>query len=399
MEEPLSPPRQHTLDNRQTASLSAPQAAEQSPRFAIRQAGSDDLDELVEVENRAFSSDRFSRRSFRYLLSKANAATLVAVTREGAMQGYCIVLFNRGTSLARLYSIAVDPDSQRTGVGRALLAAAEAEARSHKAAYMRLEVRADADSVQAFYRAHGFRKFGLQPHYYEDGVAAVQMEKSLAPPPDLSLMRVPYYAQTLDFTCGPAAVLMAMHSLDSEIHLDQTAELRLWRESTTVFMTSGLGGCSPEGLALAAQRRGFSVELFLGDRGIMFVDSVRSPKKREVIRLVQQDFREQLGDSGVKVEYRPLTLEGMRRRCEQGSIPIVLISSYRFDREKQPHWVVVTGFDLNYVYLHDPNVDDSLDKTPTDCMQIPVLQSEFLKMARYGKAQQQAALVIGKDRG
>ena len=29
-------------------------------------------------------------------------------------------------------------------------------------------------------------------------------------------------------------------------------------------------------------------------------------------------------------------------------------------------------------------------------MQIPVLQSEFVKMARYGKAQQQAALVIGK---
>jgi hypothetical protein len=61
--------------------------------------------------------------------------------------------------------------------------------------------------------------------------------------------------------------------------------------------------------------------------------------------------------------------------------------------------VVVIGFDEDYVYLHDPNVDKGLDKTPTDCMQIPVLQGEFLKMARYGKAQQQAVLVIGKDRG
>jgi ribosomal protein S18 acetylase RimI-like enzyme len=365
----------------------------------IRPATADDISALVDIENCAFTTDRISRRSFRYLMSKANAATLASVAEGGEVQGYAIVLFNRGTSLARLYSIAVDPDRQRHGIGSELLATAEAIARRHAAAYMRLEVRADSDKVQAFYRAQGFRKFKLQPHYYEDDVAAVRMEKSLAPPPDPSLMRVPYYAQTLDFTCGPAAVLMAMRALNPAIPLDQTTEIRLWRESTTVFMTSGLGGCSPEGLALAAQRRGFSVELFLGDRGVMFVDSVRSPLKREVIRLVQEDFREQLGASGVKLIFRPLSLEAMRRRCKEGCIPIVLISSYRFDREKQPHWVVVTGFDANYVYLHDPNVDEDLDKTETDCMQIPVLQGEFLKMARYGKAQQQAALVIGKDRG
>jgi ribosomal protein S18 acetylase RimI-like enzyme len=364
----------------------------------IRPATADDISALVEIENRAFTTDRISRRAFRYLMSKANAATLVAVEDVG-INGYAIVLFNRGTSLARLYSIAVDPDFQRQGAGSELLVASEAVARRHAAAYMRLEVRADADRVQTFYRAHGFRKFGLQPHYYEDDVAAVRMEKSLAPPPGPSLMRVPYYAQTLDFTCGPAAALMAMRALDPAIPLDQTTEIRLWRESTTVFMTSGVGGCSPEGLALAAQRRGFRVELFLGDRGVMFVESVRSPLKREVIRLVQEDFREQLGASGVRVMFRPLSLDAMRRKCEEGCIPVVLISSYRFDREKQPHWVVVTGFDANYVYLHDPNVDTDLDKTPTDCMQIPVLQSDFTKMARYGKAQQQAALVIGKDRG
>ena len=162
---------------------------------------------------------------------------------------------------------------------------------------MRLEVRADADDVQAFYRAHGFRKFRLQPHYYEDDVAAVRMEKSLAPPPRSQPDARPLLRADTGFH------LRAGRRPDGDAgarsrrcRVDQTAEIRLWRESTTVFMTSGLGGCSPEGLALAAQRRGFSVELFLGDRGVMFVDSVRSPLKREVIRLVQEDFREQLGD-------------------------------------------------------------------------------------------------------
>jgi hypothetical protein len=91
-----------------------------------------------------------------------------------------------------------------------------------------------------------------------------------------------------------------------------------------------------------------------------------------------------------------LTIDVLRERAAAGDIPIVLISSYRISREKQPHWVVVTGFDDRYVYLHDPHVAEHLDKTATDCMQIPVRQSLFVEMARYGKAQHHAALFVGK---
>jgi ribosomal protein S18 acetylase RimI-like enzyme len=48
----------------------------------IRQAELNDLDQLVAIENQTFTLDRFSRRTFRYLLSKANAVTLVA-NQEG----------------------------------------------------------------------------------------------------------------------------------------------------------------------------------------------------------------------------------------------------------------------------------------------------------------------------
>ena len=141
-----------------------------------------------------------------------------------------MVLFNRGTSLARLYSLARDPRDRGASVGAALLAAAEQVARERDAAYMRLEVRADALATQAFYRAQDYRKFHLQPHYYEDDVAAVRMEKSLASRPDPAIVRVPYYAQSLDFTCGPAALLMAMRAHDPSVHVDPRAEVRLWRE-------------------------------------------------------------------------------------------------------------------------------------------------------------------------
>ena len=364
---------------------------------SIRQATAADVDALLQIENRAFQTDRISRRAFRYLLSRANGATLVETDGEtGRVRGYAMVLFNRGTSLARLYSIAVDTPDHGRGIGACLLDAAEQAARGRGAVSMRLEVRADADAVKAFYRSHEYRAFALHSRYYEDDATAVRMEKDLSARRDPSLARVPYYPQSLDFTCGPAALLMAMRAQSPSITIDARSELRLWRESTTIFMTSGLGGCSPEGLALAAHRRGFAVELVLSDRGTMFVESVRSPTKREVIRLVQEDFREELATRGIAIEFRPLNVDLLRARFEAGGIPVVLISSYRIAREKQPHWVVVTGFDDEHIYLHDPDVAERLDKTAIDCMQIPVRKNDFIKMARYGKAQQQAALIVGK---
>lgn len=395
---PVAPPAApgteapHGFDDLRVAGL--------APRIvSVRPALLADVDALVRIERSSFETDRLSARRFRYLLSKANALTLVAVGPDGFQVGYVMVLFSRGTSLARLYSIAVEPSMRGMGIGEQLLQAAEAGAREHDAACMRLEVRVDDPHAQSFYRSHGYRQFAVHHHYYEDRADALRMEKSLALRPDPRLARVPYYAQSLDFTCGPASALMAMRALSAEVAVDQTGELRLWRESTTVFMTSGVGGCSPEGLALAVHRRGFHVELFLSDTGILFIDSVRSQKKRDVIRLVQEDFRRQLIETGIPTTFRPLSAEMMREKFEAGGIPLVLISSYRFDREKQPHWVVVTGFDEKYVYLHDPNVDEDLDKTATDCMQIPVLQSDFTKMARYGRSQLKAALIISKSRG
>ncbi len=365
----------------------------------LRPATTADVRDLVRIENGSFETDRFTARAFRYLLSRANAATVVDEGPDGAIRGYAMVLFNRGTSLARLYSIAVDASFRRCGVGGGLLAAIEDVARERDAATMRLEVRADDPETQAWYASQGYRRFGVYGHYYDDQADAVRMEKSLAPPLDPSLARVPFYAQSLDFTCGPAALLMAMHALDASIPLNQHTELGLWRESTTVFMTRGHGGCSPEGLALAAANRGFQVELFLSQPGVLFIDSVRSEKKKQIIRMVQEGFRKDLKKTGVPMHFRPLGAETMRRRFEAGGIPVVLISSYRLDLEKQPHWVVVTGFDGKYIYLHDPSVDADEGKTITDCMQIPIQQRDFAKMARYGRSQLKAALIVAKGPG
>ena len=105
---------------------------------------------------------------------------------------------------------------------------------------------------------------------------------------------MPHYRQTLEFTCGPAVLMMAMKALNRRLRLDRRLELSLWRELTTIFMTSGHGGCSPHGMALAAWRRGFAVELFVNDEGPPFLDTVRTPDKKEVMRLVHQEFLDEI---------------------------------------------------------------------------------------------------------
>ncbi len=359
----------------------------------IRKATLSDLDALVALENHSFDSDRLSRRSFRHLLSRANAITLLD-EQQGQVIGYAMVLFNMGTSLARLYSIAVDERYRGQGIARQLVEAAEQAALDGECVMLRLEVRSDNTASQALFRHLGYNQFGHYDDYYEDHMDALRFEKDLVPHLDPGHARVPFYRQTLEFTCGPAALMMAMRSLEPQRENDRAHEIQIWRESTTIFMTSGHGGCGPHGLALAAHRRGFGVELFLSEAGALFIDSVRSAEKKAVMALVQGEFEQQVEQAGIPIHYQRLGMAEMRERFEQGAIPVVLISSYRIYREKFPHWVVVTGFDERYVYVHDPFVDEEKGKSETDCINMPILQKDFERMARYGKSGLRAALLI-----
>lgn len=362
----------------------------------IRAAVLSDLDQLEHLENSCFSSDRLSRRQLRYLLTKGQASLLVEEREGGALTGYVAVLYNRATSMGRLYSIAVSPDARGQGVGRSLLTAAEDDAWGHQRAYMRAEVRMDNAASLSLFNQLGYRAIGEWPGYYEDHMDAVRLEKRLHPEASPQLTRVPYYRQTLDFTCGPAALMMAMHALEPGVPMDRTLELRLWREATTIFMTSGHGGCGPYGLALAAAKRGFDVKVIVNGTGTVLTDTVRSEDKREVMRLVQEEMMRELSELAVPIEHRALSLAGIESLLRAGSQVLVLISSWMIYGEREPHWVLVTGFDDFFVYMHDPFVDEEHGETATDSINMPIRKDQFVQMSRYGKAGLKAAVVVGR---
>ncbi len=145
----------------------------------IRLARASDVDALLAIENAVFPTDRISRRSFRSLIGRPSAAVLVAELDE-RIAGYCVVLLRAGAKAARLYSIATAPDFEGQGVGRLLIEATEREAARRRRHSLRLEVREDNARAIAIYEKAGFRPIGREDSYYQDGMAAIRLEKHLA---------------------------------------------------------------------------------------------------------------------------------------------------------------------------------------------------------------------------
>jgi len=361
----------------------------------IRPARLEDAARLSSLEKRCFEIDRLSERSFRHLLKRGKASLLID-EEGGVLRGYSLVLFHQNTSMARLYSLAVAPEQRGMGIAATLMAAAEKDALAHGVVSMRLEVHVNNTGAITLYLNLGYRQFDIYPDYYEDHAAALRMEKPLAPHLAPAHSRVPYYAQTLEFTCGPACLMMAMKAINPKAKLDRRQELRIWREATSIFMTSGHGGCSPYGLALSAYHRGLKPKLFVRYDIDMFVKSVRNPEKKEVIRIVQEDFLDEIRKLKLPLKERHLPLAEMEKRFAAGEIPIVLISAYRLTGDKSPHWVVVSGFDEKFVYIHEPYVDTDEGQTETTCLGIPVPRREFERMRHYGATRQYATLMIAK---
>ncbi|MFJ2362420.1 GNAT family N-acetyltransferase/peptidase C39 family protein [Pseudomonas sp. NPDC087697] len=359
--------------------------------LVFRLAVLDDLAALLKLEQQCFTTDRLNSRNFQWMINRAHGQLIVA-ERADQLLGYALVLFHRGTSLARLYSIAIAVQARGTGLGKQLLERIEACALEHDCAYLRLEVRTDNPAAIALYERNGYRRFALIHDYYEDHADALRLEKRILEHRDGHSISVPYYAQTTDFTCGPACLLMAMSALQPARVMERREEVQLWREATTVFMTSGHGGCSPQGLALAAWRRGFRVRLQVSMAGALFLDGVRDEHKKDLIRLVHDEFEAQLRHSDV--EQVPGGLLDLPRLLAEGGQPLVLISSYRLTRSKAPHWVIITDCDEEFVYLHDPDIDHSQHRQPMDCQHLPVSHGQFDKMCSFGRGKLRAAVVV-----
>ncbi len=135
--------------------------------ITLRPARDADLPALLALEAQ-FPGDRLSARQFRHHLGNARAALRV-LEADGLVAGYHLVLNRRLSRRAWLYSIAVAHHARGQGLGRRLLADAEAGAAAAGRRGMRLEVRQDNAAAIALYERAGYRRSADLRRYYDDG--------------------------------------------------------------------------------------------------------------------------------------------------------------------------------------------------------------------------------------
>jgi ribosomal protein S18 acetylase RimI-like enzyme len=148
------------------------------PNVLIRRVGPNRTEDLLALEESCFPMDRISRKNLLNLL-RSTSAFCVAAYQCRELVGSMVVLFRAGTRVARVYSLAVRPDSRGKGVGRRMLARADKEARLRGCTRIRLEVRMDNIPAIRLYEHLGYVDVKVIPNYYEDDTHAMVYLKEL----------------------------------------------------------------------------------------------------------------------------------------------------------------------------------------------------------------------------
>ena len=99
-----------------------------------------------------------------------------------------------GETKLHLSLLAVDPQQQRKGIGRALVAWLEASALTAGISEMHLELRTNNRAARYFYEMLGFAETRSVPGYYHGEESALRMRKVLgAAPPEAAEIAVGIY--------------------------------------------------------------------------------------------------------------------------------------------------------------------------------------------------------------
>jgi len=132
----------------------------------IRKITSGDLDRIIELERKCFNEYiAYTPRQLKYLITMANSNCLAETIQE-TLRGFIVVLYKKGTSVAGIETLNVDPIFQGEGIGKKLLNAAEEDMYLYGIKTIRLEVSVGNVSAIKLYEKSGFRKIRILKNYY-----------------------------------------------------------------------------------------------------------------------------------------------------------------------------------------------------------------------------------------
>jgi ribosomal protein S18 acetylase RimI-like enzyme len=149
------------------------------PRYDIRPLTLAQLDECWRLDQRCFiDGEAYSRETFEYLLTAAEAVAYRAVTTDGTMVGFVVGLVEPDHT-GHITTIGVAPEHRRRRVAERMLTKVEEAFRRRGLRTARLEVRSVNTGAQQLYRNLGYTVTQRLPRYYSNGGDGLLMLKSL----------------------------------------------------------------------------------------------------------------------------------------------------------------------------------------------------------------------------
>jgi hypothetical protein len=168
---------------------------------------------------------------------------------------------------------------------------------------------------------------------------------------------VPYYAQSSEFTCGPACVLMVMKHFNPRMEIGRDLEFEVWRQCNMI----GVRGADPYGLAVPLIDAGYEVRLVTQWKQTVNILPWRRRLKRhyseDEFQLSLYGMRENKRRAlrrKLSVEYKRPVVADIIRAVREGFVPIALVHMGVIHSLNIPHWVVVSHADEAWVVFNDP---------------------------------------------
>ncbi|MFQ5762525.1 MAG: peptidase C39 family protein, partial [Candidatus Bathyarchaeia archaeon] len=161
-------------------------------------------------------------------------------------------------------------------------------------------------------------------------------------------LNVPYYAQTAEFSCGPACALMVLEYFDG-IRVSRELEFEVWREVNLI----GVPGCDCYGLALALHRMGLGVRIFV--EGRIMSNSLKIIERRfgkgsaELTRFALDHFLDKSVKLGLRVDRMLPSNSEVIDALKSNMVPVFMVYMH-----SAPHWVVVKGLYRGGYVINDP---------------------------------------------
>lgn len=169
-------------------------------------------------------------------------------------------------------------------------------------------------------------------------------------------LEVPFFRSETDADCGPLALKMVLAFFGRDVSFEEIARRERRLDSGMVWSL---------GIAVAARERGYKVEFYSSenfslDDGIDFYEKYADDRAR----LVLEGLKREAGRLGILKG--DLSFDVLLEKVTAGSVPIVLINWFVLAGKDgfSGHFVPVTGYDEEFVYIHNPGLASPMAHMP-----------------------------------